>query len=115
MEGVRRGVWWNGGSRRGGECIYFFFFFFNDTATTEIYTLSLHDALPIWLSLDCVVADLGPDVFETGQAYVALSRARSLEGLRSEEHTSELQSLTNLVCRLLLEKKKKKNIKYNLL
>src|SRR5256885_9755570 len=91
-----------------------FFFFFNDTATTEIYTLSLHDALPIyfktgaqaiaavngiyapmmtwddwidpaWQELTCE----GPDVF-----------------CRSEEHTSELQSPCNLVCRLLLEKKK---------
>src|SRR5688572_31766772 len=85
------------------------FFFFNDTATTEIYTLSLHDALPI--------------------SRCALSRALSLRdesnlkvpvrrlvllfpddeiGLRSEEHTSELQSQSNLVCRLLLEKKNQK-------
>src|SRR2546430_13127142 len=79
------------------------FFFFNDTATTEIYTLSLHDALPIsdperleWLEeeKDFLMEEL---------------RARTLlhqEVFRSEEHTSELQSQSNLVCRLLLEKKK---------
>src|SRR5207342_3971019 len=77
--------------------VYFFFcffFFFNDTATTEIYTLSLHDALPIFFWRD-------------------FNRATAVHGLattggRSEEHTSELQSRENLVCRLLLEKKKKK-------
>src|SRR5256885_16567421 len=73
-------------------------FFFNDTATTEIYTLSLHDALPI----------SGRDL---GQAHPPRPRARSQglpaapAGRRSEEHTSELQSPCNLVCRLLLEKK----------
>src|SRR5438477_10119629 len=71
--------------------IFFFFFFFNDTATTEIYTLSLHDALPIWKPCGCG----GP-----------WWHGRSPP--RSEEHTSELQSHVNLVCRLLLEKKKKK-------
>src|SRR5215213_12011141 len=70
-----------------------FFFFFNDTATTEIYTLSLHDALPI-SRRRC-----------HGQAPGG-ARRHHRDG-RSEEHTSELQSLTNLVCRLLLEKKKK--------
>src|ERR1019366_10819994 len=71
------------------------FFFFNDTATTEIYTLSLHDALPICFLEGADDAAPGDEV-------------RRLAGdLRSEEHTSELQSLTNLVCRLLLEKKKK--------
>src|SRR2546430_6738452 len=80
----------------------FFFFFFNDTATTEIYTLSLHDALPI--SID--------ESAETrrGQAISqACSWRRAAGGCRatrSEEHTSELQSQSNLVCRLLLEKKK---------
>src|SRR5229473_8416251 len=71
-----------------------FFFFFNDTATTEIYTLSLHDALPIG-HRGC------------GQRAVYEQQAvdRVLVG-RSEEHTSELQSLAYLVCRLLLEKKK---------
>src|SRR2546430_13737252 len=93
----------------------FFFFFFNDTATTEIYTLSLHDALPI----------------SPGAAFRAALRSASLRmtpspaskrtmfrpvsprcwrfvrsSARSEEHTSELQSQSNLVCRLLLEKKK---------
>src|SRR5882762_11667490 len=76
------------------------FFFFNDTATTEIYTLSLHDALPISIQPPSVV-----------------SRAPGAPGSqpgdgdsRSEEHTSELQSHLNLVCRLLLEKKKKRGL-----
>src|SRR5690348_17780876 len=74
----------------------FCFFFFNDTATTEIYTLSLHDALPI--------SPIG-----TGFLYV---RKEKIPGIwpmmaRSEEHTSELQSPVQLVCRLLLEKKKR--------
>src|SRR3712207_7056030 len=93
--------------------LLFCFFFFNDTATTEIYTLSLHDALPI----SSVTAQV--------MAGVALARAGvPLDGAlivttvadeetggrqgRSEEHTSELQSRQYLVCRLLLEKKKKK-------
>src|ERR1041384_8847790 len=70
------------------------FFFFNDTATTEIYTLSLHDALPISGAATGVFVH-GCDV-----------RCQSHECIRSEEHTSELQSLAYLVCRLLLEKKK---------
>src|SRR5260370_15485039 len=75
-------------------------FFFNDTATTEIYTLSLHDALPICGSAMQVSAkSLAP---AAGQRVTA---AR-IGPLRSEEHTSELQSHLNLVCRLLLEKKK---------
>src|SRR2546427_6853102 len=81
------------------------FFFFNDTATTEIYTLSLHDALPISLS--------GPGVQRRPRRLSRQGRGgRLLRGLcpsdqgRSEEHTSELQSQSNLVCRLLLEKKK---------
>src|SRR2546430_13797570 len=73
------------------------FFFFNDTATTEIYTLSLHDALPI--------SGLGGDAVDGDGRSAAPSSAGS--GRRSEEHTSELQSQSNLVCRLLLEKKKK--------
>src|SRR2546429_6275392 len=78
----------------------FFFFFFNDTATTEIYTLSLHDALPI------CPASQGCHLPRWTQA----SWHRRAAGLcgRSEEHTSELQSRLHLVCRLLLEKKKKK-------
>src|SRR2546426_7629842 len=86
----------------------FFFFFFNDTATTEIYTLSLHDALPICGSLPAS-RGLGP------AAPRALRRGAPPQPLhgaqRSEEHTSELQSPCNLVCRLLLEKKKKKKQK----
>src|SRR5256885_11478273 len=81
-----------------------FFFFFNDTATTEIYTLSLHDALPIsttirfWSSARCLPGPGGSSWW----------RNTSIPGSRrrSEEHTSELQSPCNLVCRLLLEKKK---------
>src|SRR5256885_9232780 len=73
----------------------FFFFFFNDTATTEIYTLSLHDALPI--CLDALAVGLAA---HRGDHAAALGRIG-----RSEEHTSELQSPCNLVCRLLLEKK----------
>src|SRR2546425_3503639 len=73
----------------------FYFFFFNDTATTEIYTLSLHDALPIWLRL------AGTPAVQPAPA----SHPRAAPP-RSEEHTSELQSLAYLVCRLLLEKKK---------
>src|SRR2546422_7302104 len=74
------------------------FFFFNDTATTEIYTLSLHDALPI-SGLSRAVALLGPPPWPVLRRAVALVQ-------RSEEHTSELQSRLHLVCRLLLEKKK---------
>src|SRR5437016_9058354 len=82
-------------------------FVFNDTATTEIYTLSLHDALPSWAaastarstrSLSCCSASSCPRTTAAGCWPSAPPR--------SEEHTSELQSLTNLVCRLLLEKKK---------
>src|SRR2546423_14494138 len=82
---------------------FFFFFFFNDTATTEIYTLSLHDALPISDRRE-----------EAGEVVIHRygdgdRRARKQRFDRSEEHTSELQSLAYLVCRLLLEKKKKKD------
>src|SRR5258708_23677002 len=87
-----------------------FFFFFNDTATTEIYTLSLHDALPIspspWRFLlkdhyrDCPIGALGVFVI------VGPIDCHYLPESRSEEHTSELQSPDHLVCRLLLEKKK---------
>src|SRR2546423_10785277 len=89
-----------------------FFFFFNDTATTEIYTLSLHDALPILR----VIADhsrattflMADGILpgNEGRSYVLRKIMRP--SLRSEEHTSELQSLAYLVCRLLLEKKKRK-------
>src|SRR2546426_8113750 len=84
------------------------FFFFNDTATTEIYTLSLHDALPISLRALRPVACFRLSNCSTSSSAKATSRkpaARSSS--RSEEHTSELQSPCNLVCRLLLEKKKK--------
>src|SRR3712207_6945743 len=106
--------------------MFIFFFFFNDTATTEIYTLSLHDALPISDRVDDDVCTepLG-EPLEVDHDVVVL---REVVGLgvgeaprllqpvlevvdddRSEEHTSELQSRQYLVCRLLLEKKKKKN------
>src|SRR3712207_9074499 len=92
-------------------------FFFNDTATTEIYTLSLHDALPIWLSK----AGMPERTLPFGTSWlVALLAVRTTSSpmcrwpatptwpaTRSEEHTSELQSRQYLVCRLLLEKKKK--------
>src|SRR5438105_5337357 len=78
---------------------FFFFFFFNDPATTEIYTLSLHDALPIWSRMSWPFA---PEPF----APEAASRSPKSRSARSEEHTSELQSRVDLVCRLLLEKKK---------
>src|SRR2546430_6389875 len=90
-----------------------FFFFFNDTATTEIYTLSLHDALPIF-------EDGAPHRRELRQ-FARLAHRHSpqlrqqVAQVRSEEHTSELQSQSNLVCRLLLEKKKKKSKPVSLL
>src|SRR5690348_18072704 len=82
------------------------FFFFNDTATTEIYTLSLHDALPI-----CRRARRRERSARRDARRVAARgrpRAQVVPAARSEEHTSELQSPVHLVCRLLLEKKKKK-------
>src|SRR5436309_11641134 len=99
--------------------MFFFFFFFNDPAPTEIYTLSLHDALPISRAyhmepepergrrqLHAFLYGHGSGVFRVDeQRHVGLGRHRS------EEHTSELQSRENLVCRLLLEKKKKKTKK----
>src|SRR2546427_9432096 len=89
------------------------FFFFNDTATTEIYTLSLHDALPISSPF---FGYRRSKTFASGKTtrFAAAPRfgsniggLRSTSAFRSEEHTSELQSQSNLVCRLLLEKKKK--------
>src|SRR2546422_11571671 len=90
--------------------LFFFFFFFNDTATTEIYTLSLHDALPISFTTPDPTRTEGT-VTSTKPLDVA---GTVIEGLRvrSEEHTSELQSRLHLVCRLLLEKKKK-NVRPN--
>src|SRR2546427_3636232 len=79
----------------------FSFFFFNDTATTEIYTLSLHDALPI--SIVAAPAHATRSATGPGRPRTSPTKWRSA---RSEEHTSELQSQSNLVCRLLLEKKK---------
>src|SRR5438270_7751846 len=85
-----------------------FFFFFNVTATTEIYTLSLHDALPIFF-------EATPPAFKIviGKHEITKMKSNYAQGvpgelyfIRSEEHTSELQSQSNLVCRLLLEKKK---------
>src|SRR2546421_13043601 len=88
--------------------LLFFFFFFNDTATTEIYTLSLHDALPIYVGEGArqhvsLLGDLVRDL-----AHERRDGSRDVGRDRSEEHTSELQSRSDLVCRLLLEKKKKK-------
>src|SRR3712207_7730290 len=103
--------------------MYFFFFFFNDTATTEIYTLSLHDALPIYevvvvgygaqkkVNLTGAVANV--NVQEAIASRPVTDAAKALQGItpgRSEEHTSELQSRQYLVCRLLLEKKKTNHI-----
>src|SRR3712207_8903861 len=100
------------------------YFFFNDTATTEIYTLSLHDALPILTSgaiargMRLMELPMRPSAMEELQAasavgqgklyrtYDELLAARGVPTARSEEHTSELQSRQYLVCRLLLEKKK---------
>src|SRR5437868_11338654 len=94
--------------------LYFYFFFFNDTSTTVIYTLSLHDALPISYELD-------KDIIRDAERYASADELKLLSQIitkkpkklhvklgRSEEHTSELQSRFDLVCRLLLEKKKKK-------
>src|SRR3712207_8974914 len=108
-----------------------FFFFFNDTATTEIYTLSLHDALPICMlavlsSLtgrqDILYLDREDHASLYDGARLSFGTMRKyrhndledLERLRSEEHTSELQSRQYLVCRLLLEKKKKMKIIKNI-
>src|SRR2546430_8986492 len=94
--------------------ILLFFFFFNDTATTEIYTLSLHDALPISYTF---AAQLMFDSLIVNPRNVVASKTSKMQTEqfgssasarnRSEEHTSELQSQSNLVCRLLLEKKKR--------
>src|SRR2546430_1280010 len=103
-------------------CLFLFsFFFFNDTATTEIYTLSLHDALPI-CQLCRMLAFALPG--HSGRRRRGRWRERLIRRdpadlappARSEEHTSELQSQSNLVCRLLLEKKKNKkyNIRYTI-
>src|SRR5437870_10411800 len=85
-----------------------FLFFFNDTATTEIYTLSLHDALPIWPRGLRVAEDRGGDAALWSRRRRICAAVGDPASIRSEEHTSELQSRGHLVCRLLLEKKKKK-------
>src|SRR2546430_2676812 len=94
----------------GFDCSVFFFFF-NDTATTEIYTLSLHDALPISPTpcRGCAKAWASMPRCSTASRTISCRprwKSRSPAARRSEEHTSELQSQSNLVCRLLLEKKK---------
>src|SRR2546427_624491 len=86
------------------QCYNVLLFFFNDTATTEIYALSLHDALPISSREGKVL------ILKMAQAGEALGLSAVISGTRSEEHTSELQSQSNLVCRLLLEKKKNSSI-----
>src|SRR6266568_8933264 len=83
------------------DCCSSVVFFFNDTATTEIYTLSLHDALPICRRIEGAGHELVPDGQDAHRLAVRPSG-------RSEEHTSELQSQFHLVCRLLLEKKNTK-------
>src|SRR3712207_9499824 len=86
------------------------YFFFNDTATTEIYTLSLHDALPIYALAPPEREERGEQQDVDGEVDEARGEQRDGHGReavrRSEEHTSELQSRQYLVCRLLLEKKK---------
>ena len=81
-------------------------FFFNDTATTEIYTLSLHDALPIFViqspHIVVLLLSRSTDILPTDE----IEKTQFQFQPKSEEHTSELQSPCNLVCRLLLEKKK---------
>src|SRR5690349_23760400 len=79
---------------------YIQLFFFNHTTTTEIYTLSLHDALPICPSRPLISVSASTSMF-------SCAKMRSTRRTRSEEHTSELQSRRDLVCRLLLEKKKR--------
>src|SRR5207248_10814902 len=99
-------------------CSLFPFFFFHDTSTSEIYTLSLHDALPIYQSFAHLIMEanktgsledvsLRPDLIITQPKAGTPMRSVMAAPLRSEEHTSELQSPYDLVCRLLLEKKKK--------
>src|SRR5690349_24021663 len=94
--------------------ILFLFFFYNDTSTPEIYTLSLHDALPIFdRHADNAVRLIDPTI-RIEELVLSCSVGLPIQfrfHLRSEEHTSELQSRRDLVCRLLLEKKKNKNMK----
>src|SRR5258708_38333115 len=97
-------------------CLSVIFFFFNDTATTEIYTLSLHDALPIYRGPTLLHRDLvrslerRAELARLGDVLaVPAQRLGQFVVPRSEEHTSELQSPDHLVCRLLLEKKNKRS------
>src|SRR5260370_8953388 len=103
------------------RCSLLLFFFFNDTATTEIYTLSLHDALPISRVRLVAAAATGNAGWTascvpspTGRSFGCTSSMQSTPPARSEEHTSELQSHLNLVCRLLLEKKKTNHLTLSL-
>src|SRR3989442_6915430 len=92
------------------------FFFFNDTATTEIYTLSLHDALPIspnHLPFRSLPYRRKFPKFGNRSRNLSLPRNEHQLATRSEEHTSELQSRPHLVCRLLLEKKKALTLHYS--
>src|SRR5205807_8316154 len=92
---------------------FLLFFFFNDTATTELYTLSLHDALPILTgAVLLALSALAPARWAIAGAML-LAAQMCVNAVRSEEHTSELQSPCNLVCRLLLEKKKNKKNRMN--
>src|SRR3712207_8077743 len=87
-------------------------FFFNDPATTEIYTLSLHDALPILPSAAATISgerSMATATRSPGRTPIPRSAAATRPAFRSEEHTSELQSRQYLVCRLLLEKKYRKS------
>src|SRR5690606_42130979 len=86
-----------------------YFFFFHDTTTTHLYTLSLHDALPIYAEIDSIILN-GVDYIVNLHHEKKSGKPSAIIKLRnrSEEHTSELQSRENLVCRLLLEKKKTK-------
>src|SRR2546430_15401247 len=94
-QAVGPGIWFAGRRTRKDSI-----FFFNDTATTEIYTLSLHDALPISAHHQTQLHA------QRGHALELVPQPNDHPKIRSEEHTSELQSQSNLVCRLLLEKKK---------
>src|SRR5262245_66650617 len=90
------------------------YLFFNDTATPEIYTLSLHDALPISRPAADAPPGVRIDYLTSTCASLGCVAPLKAHPSRSEEHTSELQSLRHLVCRLLLEKKKRKKKRYML-
>src|SRR5690242_21823436 len=91
-------------------CHFFSFFFFNDTATTEIYTLSLHDALPICGWKPRSIFQTRATTSSNRMQWPVRSTPSNSASMQIGRHTSELQSHVNLVCRLLLEKKKKKTI-----